>query len=313
MNNIRYTILLFLLSFGLVSQAQYFSGELTYSLKIIPKQTNINVDSIMNEQPGTAFTYLIKEYFYKSTYFKDGKQTYSYTYHDQSKRMYDEEMSNDYITFRDSRKGNTSRIRSIIYKDSIKVIAGYPCFMVERVYESYISKTYYAKDLKINPEAYKGHEVGDWYNQIKEVGGSLSLGSISEYSTHVEEHLVTKVEQRKVKDEEFDIPKKMVVASFTALDTNVALDKPSEESLQCFREKIKGGTNIPADGLRIYVGFIVDENGKVSHIKSFEKHENGLDAIAESIIKDCGLQFAPGKIADKHVSALVYFPIDFTQ
>ena len=51
--------------------------------------------------------------------------------------------------------------------------------MVERIYENYIDKTYYARDLSINAESFSDHAVGDWYNQIKEVNGALSLGSVN--------------------------------------------------------------------------------------------------------------------------------------
>jgi hypothetical protein len=50
---------------------------------------------------------------------------------------------------------------------------------VECVYEAYISKTYYAQNLKINPESFRDHTTGDWYNQIKEVAGALCVGSVN--------------------------------------------------------------------------------------------------------------------------------------
>jgi hypothetical protein len=292
--------------------AQYFSGELTYSIKIIPKKANLNVDSMLNLQPGTQSSYLIRDHYYKSTYYREGKQTYSYTYHDDTKRMYDDELEKDYITFRDSRKGNSSRIRSIIYKDSIKVIAGHPCFMVERIYESHISKTYYTQDLKIDPETFQGHQVGDWYNQIKEVNGSLSLGTISEYATHVEEHLVSKINERKVGREEFNLRAKPIVASYSALDKNVTLNNPTNETLNCYREKIAAASKFNIkEKVTVYVSFIISPDGSISHVEPYEPDETGLHVIAVDIILNCGLKFTSGEIAGEPVSSLTYFPIEF--
>jgi hypothetical protein len=127
--------------FSLEANAQFFSGELSYKKKIIAKTSKFNVDSAMSADLGPEMTYLITRHFYKSIYFKNGKEAYSYTYHDDTKRMYDEYAEKDYITYRDSRKGNTSIIRSRVYQDSIRQVAGHSCFMTEAIYENYILKT----------------------------------------------------------------------------------------------------------------------------------------------------------------------------
>ena len=291
------------------SHAQYFSGELIYQVKVIPKG-NLNADSLLALQLGTSSTYLITNRYYKSTYFKNNKFTYSYTYHDESKRMYDETADKNYITFRDSRKGNASRIRSIQYKDSVKVVAGHPCFMVERVYENYITKTYYAKDLKINPEDFKGHAVGDWYQQIKDVEGALSLMSVSEYATHIEIHEVIKIIPRVVKRVEFDLPNKLVVASSLALEKGAELIAPTKATIECYQKKMRTAP-VMENNYICYVGFIVSSEGIISNVEPYEKDELGLYKIATDIIATCGLKFSPGQIEGKAVSSLVYFPIEF--
>lgn len=298
----------------LTSVAQFFSGELTYTVKIIPKSKNLNADSILNLEPGTTSVYAITNGYYKSTYFKNGAFTYSYTYHGDTKRMYDEQAGKDYISFRDSRKGKSSRIRSIQYRDSTKVIMGYKCFMVERVYEGRISKTYYAIDLKIDPESFNAHQVGDWYNQIKEVNGSVSMTSINEYTTHFEINEVTNVNVRSLKPKDFALPDKLIVASEDALDKGIALAPLTKEAIDCYRQKMAVGMKeVSFDSYRSYVILIISSKGEVSHIEPYEKDEYELYKVAMDIISGCGINFTPGQIAGKEVNTLVYFPVDFSK
>ncbi|HNR73282.1 MAG: hypothetical protein UZ12_BCD005002107 [Bacteroidetes bacterium OLB12] len=307
-------LLTLLLTFQVPGLAQFFSGEISYTVKIIPKIKNLNVDSILNQQPGTTSVYAITNGFYKSTYFKNGEVTYSYTYHGDTKRMYDEVAGKDYISFRDSRKGKTSRIRSIIYPDSTKVILGQKCFLVERVYEGYISKTYYALDLKIDPESFSSHLVGDWYNQIKEVKGSVSMTSINEYTTHFEINEVTKLTARPLKPEYFALPDKLIVASESALDKGVALAQLSKETIECYRHKMTAGLkDVPLNEFRSYIILIVSANGDLKYMEPYEKDKHELYKVAMTIISGCGINFIPGQIAGKNVDTLVYFPVDFSK
>jgi hypothetical protein len=295
--------------------AQYFSGEVEYRVRIIAKVKGLNTDSILALQPGTSSVYKIAEGFYKSTYFREGKQVYSYTYHGDTKRMYDAHPEKAYITFRDSRKANNVRIRSIIYKDSVRKEAGYSCFMVERVYENYISKIFYAQDLKINSESFKDHATGDWYNQIKEVDGALSMGSVNEYATYIEVNEVVRVTPQKLTRADFELPSgKIVVASAAALESRVELIPPSKEAVTCYQEKsaaaLKGIANI---NHTCYVGFILKSDGTIAHAEPYEEDAQGLYKVAVEVVEKCGLKFKPGTMEGKAVDSWVYFPVEFSK
>jgi len=295
--------------------AQYFSGEVEYRVHIISKMEGLNTDSILALQPGTSSVYKIAEGFYKSTYFKEGKEVYSYTYHGDTKRMYDSHPEKGYITFRDSRKANNVRIRSIIYKDSARKVSGHPCFMVERVYENYISKIFYAQDLKINPESFKDHATGDWYNQIKEVDGALSMGSVNEYATYLEVNEVVRVTPQRLKQSDFDLPSgKLIVASAAALDVRVELMPPSKETVSCYQEKstaaLEGIANI---NHTCYVGFILKADGTIIYTEPYEEDEYGLYKVALDVVEKCGLKFKPGTLDSKAVDSWVYFPVEFSK
>jgi hypothetical protein len=307
-------ISLFVLLLYVPVKAQYFSGELEYKMHIVPKVKGLNVDSLLTLQPGTSFVYKITNGFYKTLYFKGAKEVYSYTYHGDTKRMFDENVDKDYITFRDSRKSNTSRIRSIIYRDSIKTISGYQCFMVERVYENYINKTYYAQDLKIDTESFKDHATGDWYSQIKEVDGALSMGSVNEYTTHYVIHEVVKIKPSNLAAADFTLPNKPVIASSAALDNQVTLVQPTKEVINCYQERIRLALETsPSVNYTAIVGFIVTSDNKIKHIEPYEEDANGLTKAAVDIVTHCGLQFNAGMIGGKAVDSWVYFPVQFNK
>ncbi len=293
--------------------SQNFSGDVQYNVRIVPKVAGLNVDSILALQPGKRSIYRIMDGYYKTTYFRDEEEVYSYTYLGDTKRMYDADPKKDYITFRDSRKANNVRIRSIIYNDSIKTILGHSCFMVERVYENYISKTYYAKDLKINPESFKDHSTGDWYHQIKEVNGALSLGSINEYAQYFEINEVVGIKPKKLNANDFALPShKLVIASSYALDSQVELLPPTQDAINCYKKKIAVSNDRMANNKQVcYVGFICTSEGGVTHVEPYEEDTQGLHVIAVDIIKNCGFKFSAGLIEGKTVDSWVYFPVEF--
>lgn len=226
--------------------------------------------------------------------------------------MYDEVAGQSFITFRDSRKGNTEFIGSVQYKDSVQTIAGHTCFMVKRVYENRTDRAYYATDLRIDPEGFRGHEVGDWYRKIKEVNGALSLKTIAEHSTHFEIREVIKIIERPVARSEFDLPAKTIVASHHALDKQVELKSPTRATFTCYNNKVATGVKkLSGQSFTSYIRFIVTEGGAIQNIEPYKEDEHGMFKIASDIIKSCGLEFVPGHIDGKPVSSLVYFPVKF--
>ena len=82
------------------STAQNFSGEIQYKIEIIPKIKSLNIDSLISSKKGGLAKYLITSNFYKSTHFDKGEKSYTYTYDNISKRMYDEYPDKPYITYR---------------------------------------------------------------------------------------------------------------------------------------------------------------------------------------------------------------------
>lgn len=311
-----------LLSFILISitshlMAQHFSGTITYKTTIEPKNNTIDMATIENNSPpGKTKYYTITDGFYKSVYKEDNTFTYSYTYHDSTKLMYDDYADRPYITYRDSRKATTGSIISKINRDTVVTYLDLPCFVVTAVAEDYISTRLYSDKVRVNYTTFEGHAVGNWYNQLKELEGAISLKTITKYEDYTEITEAVAIDRRPVALDEFALPAdKPVVASYAALEEKVNLGQPTQEQIDCYRKKLLEGQklkpNNTAQGIETYVRFILKANGTKELIEAYQPDPYGLHEVAIDIVKTCDLPFTPGKIDDQNVDTDVIFPIEF--
>lgn len=296
------------------SQAQNFSGEVVYRIKIIPTNDSLNLQKLLQEKKGTSASYIIAKGNYKSTYYKNNDPAYSYTYHDYTKKMYDDNIEEEYITYRDSRKSDTKYYDSKIYKDSTIKVLNYSCYLVKSSADYGHTKTYYSEKIRVPFESFKGHQVGNWYNELKAVDGAIMLKSITTYKDYVEVQEAIKVTERKVAPDEFNLPQKLIVASYSVLDQRVKLQEPTPQSIECYRMNIlkAPGPYGHTKKVNAIVSFILTVEGNIKFVKPYEKDEFGLYKIAVDIINNCGLKFTPGMINGKLVDSEVYFPVEFS-
>lgn len=307
----RLLIVFYLITQTLVVQAQYFSGEITYQTSFIPKSDTVDIQEIKDNHHGTESTYLITANHYKSTYFKNGTYTYSYIYHDSTKRMYDDYARNLYVTYRDSRLSNGHYTKPLIYNDSTINVLGHESYLVVKESERGKTKSYYSDDIKVNYKNFKGHKVGNWYENLKVVDGAIALKSITEHDQYFEVREAVKIEEREVETSEFYLPNKPIAASFSALDDKIELKKPTEEQIYCYREKVANVSKPDGEEFVVYVKFLLRKDGGIEYIEPLEEDEFGFYKTAVDIILYCGLEFIPGKIEGKRVNAQMYFPVVF--
>lgn len=303
--------LLLLMLVPVISYAQYFSGEITYQIEIVPKSDTIDLKDIMEMKHGTKAKYVITSKKYKSTYFKNNEYKYSYTYDDKTKRMYDDYSEKPYVTFRDSQKENYKYFGSNIYKDSTITVLGHDCYMVLTKSEYGTSRTYYSDDIRVNYSDFEGHLVGNWYSKLKEVNGAITLKTITERETHFEIQEAIKIIERNVNDSDFELPDKPVAAAFTALDSRVELVQPTPEQLQCYQEKVIKASSKEGKKYICYMSFLLRKDGTIGYIEPYKKDDSGFHLVASDIIQNCGFQFQPGIINGQPVDSQVFFPVEF--
>ncbi|MEM7106805.1 MAG: hypothetical protein AAF519_01170 [Bacteroidota bacterium] len=304
---------LFLLALGLpiIVQGQYFSGEIVYKMKIISKSDPNNLEKIKESKHETTASYLITSKHYKSTYYRDGNYSYSYTYDDETKRIYDDYSDKPYVTYRDSRKSNFEYRESQIFKDSTAKILDYDCYMVISESEYGRSKTYYSEKIRVNYSDFKGHKVGNWYNKLREVNGAIALKTVTEFESYIEIQEAVTIDKRKVRLKEFEIPKKPIAASFTALDNQAEMRPPSQQQIQCYQQKTNAVSKKGGEKYTSYVSFLLQKNGVIKFVEPYGEGPGEFHKVAIDIVKNCDLQFSPGKIGGKSVDSEIIFPVEF--
>lgn len=306
----------FLIIYFLTSSlySQNFSGKIIYKTKIKLKDNVVGLDSLVNSYEGKTSEYLIMNGFYKSTYLQDENETYSYLYDNKNYRMYDVYPNKDYITYRDSRKSSNEYQPPKIFRDSIEIILGRKCFKVENIstYNNY--DNYYSDEIKIDPKYFKGHKVGNWYQKLKQTGGCISMKSITEYDNYYKITEAIEIIPLKLKPADFEIRSgKPIVASPTALDSNVQMIPLNQIQIDTYRRTIQNASKnfAPGEEHTSYISFIVDKEGKVSLIDLLEITNEYFDRKALELFKQCNLKFEAGMIEGTAVSSLVYLPITF--
>lgn len=299
---------------ALSSFAQFFSGEITYRTTIIPKG-EVVLDTTVTNRHNQVSTYIIKAGKYKSTYLTEGEESYSYTYNNKGKRMYDVRKGEKYITYRDSRKGNTTNKSSQIFRDSLTTILGYPCFVVHTEADYGFVRTYYSDSVQVDYRDFEQHAVGNWYEELKAVNGSITIKSITEFEDYTSVMEAIKIERRAVEDPEFALPEIPTVANYQSLDERVVLSPLSEGQLACYQKALKKAAKIRGrtGDHTVYLRFVLTESNQVKFARVYNPSEFGLDEIALGILADCGLAFKAGKIGGNAVSSEVFFPVEFKQ
>lgn len=294
--------------------AQNFSGEITKKTTILAKQEGLDADSILDKKFGGTSVYLITDGYYKSSYLKNGKMTYGYTYHKGEDKMFDENAEEPYITYRDARKPNSTEINRQVLRDSTIEVLGYKCFLVKSEYEDHITYSYYTDELKVKYENFEGHAIANWYEQLKELDGAQLLKVVSEYAGYTEVSEATKVDVRDVAISEFDLPgEKPVFASYQALDEQVSMEEVTTAMATCYNKKISAvsSSNPDASEYTVYISLVVKEDGSMEYLKAVEEDANGFHKVALDIMQNCGLKLVPGKMDGKAVASETYFPITF--
>lgn len=306
-------ISLLLCSFSLFGQ--YFEGQITYSVEYIPKNGRVNIDSIRESGYGSIKKYFIKDRHYKLTYYKESKETYTYIYQEASKRMYDIHADKNYILYRDTRNPNYNLHSSKIYKDSTKRILDFDCFMVEYDSEFGFTKTYYSDDVKINPESYRGHEIGNWYYKLKEVDGCIMLMNRTEHEDYIEIERAIEVKEFEIDSNQFTIPKNMLeVASVSAVTARAKVGSLSKQQYNCYMSKLNSKkVKEQKEKHTTYIRLVISEKGEILFIEPYNRDEYGYYKIAMDMLENCKIPFAAGEIDSEKVTSETYFSVVFNE
>ncbi len=310
----KHRFLLGLLLLANLSWSQYFSGDIHYAYSVVPTSDTIDLSALEAYYDGKIAIYTITNNYYKSVTNKKDSFVYSYTYDNLSKRMYDQYADRKYVSYRDSRKSNYEYRASEVFKDSLTTVLGYESYMVKYDADYGKSTSYYSDRIRVDYTTFEGHQVGNWYNKLKEVNGSIVLKSITEYEGYLEVMEAVKIVPRTVDKSEFTVSEDQeIVAAFSALDKKIEMEEPTQEQIDCFVGKISTAIteNSIQEATTIYIKMVITDSGELKHLEPASDYDIKLIQVALDILQNCDLTFIPGQIDDQNVSAEVYFPIKF--
>lgn len=292
--------------------SQNFTGEITFKITVIPKNDSIKGDEISQIEDWDLMKYQITKGFYKANYYKNNNYVYSYTYHESSKRMYDDQVDCEYITFRDSRKSNAKFLGATLLKDSTIEVLGHKCYLLKVKSDKSTSREYFSDDIKVNAEDFAGHLVGNWYQKLQLVNGSIPLKSITEYATYYSIQEAVKIEERILDKTEFDLSKnKPLAASYTALDKEAQLIEPTKKQINCYLKKVNSVSKPNGLPFKSYVSFLLTDNAEIKYVSPLNKDELGLYKVSIDVVKTCNIEYIPGEIEGKPINSMVVFPVEF--
>ena len=94
---------------------------------------------------------------------------------------------------------------NVILLEEQTTILGYECKALIFVMETGKTTYYYSDEVAIDPEPFKVHRFGNWATYLLQTKGALALKIVSEQEGYTRIMEATKIEQREMKEDLFDI------------------------------------------------------------------------------------------------------------
>lgn len=215
---------------------------------------------------------------------------------------------------------DTSALISVTKEKEQKNIAGFACNQLTIKSTSGTKKYFYATALYLNPEYDKNNKLNNYNAFVKETE-SVWLGYNEETETYNLSHTATKVEQKPLDDNVFELPKlpEKIFSYETAVKNpefarpggfSKYLEKNVDGSLGAVYIKIPKGEKTVQQ--TVYVSFMVTEYGEVQNVKVENKKEvhSRLAEEAVRVVSTSG-RWRPATIYGEKISYYLKVPITF--
>lgn len=200
MKKLFFLLLLAALTTG-IAKAQDFEGEVLYSIKYQsknPKMSNTQMEFLF----GNWQSFGIKGGSYKNT--SNGKVLLWQIYKGSENKLYNKAANAETIFWIDVAVQKDEVLKTELNK-GVTEILGYKCDELILTCKSGLQKYYFNAELAINPETYKTHKYGNWYDYLL-LSKAIPLKTIIENEQFVMEQVATAVKPKKVAEDYFNLP-----------------------------------------------------------------------------------------------------------
>lgn len=181
--------------------AQLFEGEVIYDVKYVSKNPKMT-DQQMNYLLGNWQSFYIKGANYKST--MNGKLSVWQLFISKEAKLYNKTTNTETIFWMDVNKQDDEVLKSELNKNVVEVL-GYKCDELILTCKSGIQKYYFNAALAADPELYKVHKYGNWYDYLK-LSKALPLKSVIETTLYTMTQTATEIKPKKIEDDYFKLP-----------------------------------------------------------------------------------------------------------
>lgn len=192
-------ILFLLLSVAFYSQS--FKGEIIYSNTYKSKTEQIS-DEQWGTMLGTTQNYFTQDGNYKSI--TNGKLFLWQIYLNKENKVYNKMSNSETIYWNDCSVQEDDILKAEINKN-VTTILGMQCDEIILECTSGIQRYYFNSSLSTDPDLFKNHKLGNWYDYISRVK-AFPLKMIIENKQLVVTSIATKINRKELGNSFFDLP-----------------------------------------------------------------------------------------------------------
>jgi hypothetical protein len=159
---------LFLSSFIAITEGPWFSGKIIYH-NTFTTLAGADVSDKLSPVLGAENLYYISDDNYK-TYTEKKQLLQLYTGSTNQSQFF---MNGQVASTTDAATGTPGAVVTPLAQKA--TIAGYPCQSLQIVNDGITTVYFYSPKLRVNPERFAKHQMGDWYTYLKASKGALPL------------------------------------------------------------------------------------------------------------------------------------------
>jgi len=302
--------------------AQHFQGEIVYAITYESRIPGISNDSLAQLIGRNQSVYVISPDGYKTTYYMDDVEVYSYTYQKTTGRMFDYSVGDSFLTWRDSKMRTGPTYPVTLNRDTTLKILKRRCFLVHRkrpnggYYDSW-----YSKKLRIDYANYINHHAGSWNQQLETTNGGLPLKTVAAFPNYTEISEAIVITKRVVSADEFNLPEDLPsAASGESVDSKPEVIT-DETTRDCYFRAVEEIKNRAEKGFppgqyrfKLLVGADGTIKAKVHLAGEFEMSNKRLSPyykLALGMIDICYNRFTPAMLNGQPIDCEFLLSIDF--
>lgn len=204
MNSMKNILRILLICLSGILYSQNFKGEIVYSNTYESKVAQLS-NNQLNIMLGTTQNYFTQNGNYKSI--SNGKLILWQLYINKENKLYNKMGNSETVYWNDCSVQGDEVLKAEVNKNAATIL-GKTCDEVILICKNGIQKYYFNSSLRVDPDLFKNHKFGNWYDYISKAK-AFPLKIIVENQQFKMVSIATKIDNKEVPDSFFDLPKEV--------------------------------------------------------------------------------------------------------